>query len=352
MDDLFKATDMSHLECIVRTILVLFRDENGSIVVESTDAIPSFVEGVQDSYNCQQLSVSPLSPFFKTLIEQLFDVASRNVNEEDVVNSSFAAVGSLCKSAPPNCKELVGEIPNTVVSFHSSFVASSLSSRGTVCDTNIANMVESIEMCIDRLDSAITPSSQRILDFTNDVLERGFGPLSQEASIRLISSLSGPCPSVIEPVFFQRLLNFFLNNLLQADEFDLFECTADSLGTISRNIRRESFNKALRPVMETINKVITNKDCCTLNHLRVVIILLADLSLSQGPYFLPFVPALLDLARAAAQSRIDPSDLDMCDDLADVQTAVLLLFNKLYESEGFDNIRQFGESHILPTLVT
>ena len=236
MDDLFKATDMSHLECLVRATLVLFRDENGSIVVESTDAIPSFVEGVQDSYNCQQLSVSPLSPFFKTLIEQLFDVASRNVNEEDVVNSSFAAVGSLCKSAPPNCKELVGEIPNTVVSFHSSFVASSLSSRGTVCDTNIANMVESIEMCIDRLDSAITPSSQRILDFTNDVLERGFGPLSQEASIRLISSLSGPCPSVIEPVFFQRLLNFFLNNLLQADEFDLFECTADSLGTISRNI--------------------------------------------------------------------------------------------------------------------
>ena len=49
MDDLFKATDMSHLEFIVRTILVLFRDENGSIVVESTDAIPSFVEGVQDS---------------------------------------------------------------------------------------------------------------------------------------------------------------------------------------------------------------------------------------------------------------------------------------------------------------
>ena len=221
-----------------------------------------------------------------------------------------------------------------------------------MCDTNIANMVESIEMCIDRLDSAITPSSQRILDFTNDVLERGFGPLSQEASICLISSLSGPCPSVIEPVFFQRLLNFFLNNLLQADEFDLFECTADSLGTISRNIGRESFNKALRPVMETINKVITNKDCCTLNHLRVVIILLADLSISQCPCFLPFVPALLDLARAAAQSRIDPSDLDMCDDLADVQTAVLLLFNKLYESEGFDNIRQFGESHILPTLVT
>jgi hypothetical protein len=213
-------------------------------------------------------------------------------------------------------------------------------------------MVESIEMCIYRLDSAITPSSQRILDFTNDVLERGFGPLSQEASICLISPLSGPCPSVIEPVFFQRLLNFFHNNLLQADEFDLFECTADSLGTTSRNIRRESFNKALRPVMETINNVITNKDCCTLNHLRVVIILLADLNISQRPYFLPFVPASLDLARAAAQSRIDPSDLDMCDDLADVQTAVLRLFNKLYESEGFDNIRQFGESHILPTLVT
>ena len=99
MDDLFKATDMSHLEFIVRTILVLFRDENGSIVVESTDAIPSFVEGVQDSYNCQQLSVSPLSPFFKTLIEQLFDVASRDVNEEDVVNSSFAA-WVLCASQP------------------------------------------------------------------------------------------------------------------------------------------------------------------------------------------------------------------------------------------------------------
>ena len=104
--------------------------------------------------------------------------------------------------------------------------------------------------------------------------------------------------------------------------------------------------------METINNVITIKDCCTLNHLRVFIILLADLSISQCPYFLPFVPASLDLARAAAQSRIDPSGLDMCDDLADVQTAVLLLFNKLYESEGFDNIRQFGESHILPTLVT
>ena len=150
MDDLFKATDMSHLECIVRTILVLFRDENGSIVVESTDAIPSFVEGVQDSYNCQQLSVSPLSPFFKTLIEQLFDVASRNVNEEDVVNSSFAAVGSLCKSAPPNCKELVGEIPNTVVSFYSSFVASSLSSRGTVCVT------QTLQTWLNRLRCALT----------------------------------------------------------------------------------------------------------------------------------------------------------------------------------------------------
>lgn len=295
-----------------------------SALVQSLEDIPKVASNVcwaiHNLAEAMQLddadTTSPLSPYFKVLIQTLLKVTMRpDADQSNLTTSAYEAISSLIHSAAPDMYPLIGELVLPLIEQLNQTLQSNDEKhqeiQGLLCGA--------LQVIIHKLDDkVITPHGDYLMALFLKVLQSKSATI-HEAVLNAVGALITKMGLAFER-YMQSFLGMLMTELRNSEAYSTCIAAVGVVSELTRALEQKIFphcDQFMQALLENLR--LDTVDRSVKPH---IISVMADIAMSIGGEFQRYLPFVMDMLVQASQLKLEPTE-DNLEYLRDLHEAIL-----------------------------
>ncbi|ETW79902.1 hypothetical protein HETIRDRAFT_459766 [Heterobasidion irregulare TC 32-1] len=313
-----------HLHPLISALVNGLQD-SPRIIANSCWALMNLADGVYELYDSDNITGSPLSPYFEGIVSALLRVTETASNESNFRTSAYEAITSFVQQATP---DVIPVIQNTVVTIlqrmehllnmQNQILGMDDRNNWNDLQSNLCSVTVSV---IRKLNDGIQPLADRIMTLILQLIQSaGKASTILEDAFLVVGSLAAAIEQQFSP-YSQAFLPYLYPALKAYEDTQLCTVAVGIIGDITRALGDESAQYAdafVTVLLENLSSEVLNR-----NVKISILACFGDIALAIGPKFEPYLDTAMTVLRQAAALQANPLDFDSIDYIANLREGIL-----------------------------